>query len=302
MRLLAPAKINLHLRVGPPRADGFHPLLSWMATVGLFDTLVLEEAAAQADPVVLACDNPDLPCDERNLVMRIARAWQEQMGLAPTAPVWIDLRKQIPMGAGLGGGSSDGARALMGLNRLWRTARAANDLSAFAARFGSDLPFFFHGPSSVCQGRGEIVAPVARPKACWAVLVLPELSMPTPQVYRRFDQMGLGRQSDIEVPPPWDRWALLDSEELMPCLVNDLEQPAFDIAPALGSLRGRIEDKIGRPVRMSGSGSSLFTLFDHREQASEAAQRVGGDEREKVCVVEVAPRVDDDLNTELTDQ
>jgi len=134
------------------------------------------------------------------------------------------------------------------------------------------------------------------------VLVLPELSMPTPQVYRRFDQMGLGRQSDIEVPPPWDRWALLDSEELMPCLVNDQEQPAFDIAPALGSLRGRIEDKIGRPVRMSGSGSSLFTLFDHREQASEAAQRVGGDEREKVCVVEVAPRVDDDLNTELTDQ
>ena len=291
MRVLAPAKINLHLRVGSPRADGFHPLLSWMATVGLFDTLILEQpvSAEQSEPVVLRCDRADLPCDDRNLVVRVARGWHEQMRLPPLARVTIDLQKQIPMGAGLGGGSSDGAHALMGLNRLWRTQRAANDLSAFAARFGSDLSFFFYGPSSVCRGRGEIVMPIARPQARWVVLVLPQLSMPTPEVYRRFDQMGLARQRDIEDPPHWERWARLSSEELMPCLVNDLERPAFDIAPALGSLRSGIERSIARPVRMSGSGSSLFTLFDQQDKAEEAAQRIGKNHGEQVRVVELAP-------------
>jgi 4-diphosphocytidyl-2-C-methyl-D-erythritol kinase len=299
MRLLAPAKINLHLRVGPPRADGFHPLLSWMTTVGLFDTLTLEQrpAVVQADPVVLSCDMPGLPCDERNLVVRVARAWLEETQVA--SRVSITLQKRIPMGAGLGGGSSDGAHALMGLNRLWRTARAANDLSAFAARFGSDLSFFFHGPSSVCRGRGEIVTPVARPKACWAVLVLPNLSMPTPDVYRRFDQLRLGSDRNIEEAPPWDRWSALGSEELLPCLVNDLEQPAFDIAPALGTLRARIEQTAGRPVRMSGSGSSLFTLFDLPDEASDAARRIENDHRERIVVVEVAPSIEDDLNREF---
>src|SRR5581483_8619857 len=103
-----------------------------------------------------------------------------------------------PAGAGLGGGSSDGAFTLMALNRLWKVGGAADVLSAFAARFGSDLSFFFHGPSSVCRGRGEIVSPVERPTARWAVLVLPAISMPTPDVYRRFDAMNLGRHQDVD--------------------------------------------------------------------------------------------------------
>src|SRR5689334_13715066 len=208
MRLLAPAKINLHLRVGPKREDGFHPLLSWFVTVGLFDTLDLEAEGIEAQGeslrpvragsraatpsgddasgIVLDCDLPGLPCDERNLVVRIARALRDAVrstsGAAPgdeLAParhskprhvggIRATLQKRIPVGAGLGGGSSDAARTLMGLNRLWRMGRAADELSAFAARFGSDLPFFFHGPSSVCRGRGEIVRPIARPAARWA--------------------------------------------------------------------------------------------------------------------------------------
>jgi 4-diphosphocytidyl-2-C-methyl-D-erythritol kinase len=296
MRLLAPAKINLHLRVGPLSPDGFHPLLSWMTTVGLFDTLILnpDPAGPNADPVSLSCDDPSLPCDERNLVVRVARAWREESRL-PEARVAIELRKRIPMGAGLGGGSSDGARVLLGLTNLWRSGRAANDLSAFAARFGSDLPFFFHGPSSVCRGRGEIVKPVARPTPRWALLVLPKLSMPTPQVYRQFDQMRLGTERDIEDAPPWDQWATLKSEELLPRLVNDLEAPAFEIAPELADLRQRVERKVGRPMRMSGSGSSLFTLFDLREQAVALAPQIEQDERQKAIVVKVAPQIEDDL-------
>lgn len=303
MRVLAPAKINLHLRVGPRRQDGFHPLLSWMTTVGLFDTLTFSRLAAgpQVLPVTLRCDMPGLPCDERNLVVRIASALRNEWG-ADLPPVQIDLEKRIPVGAGLGGGSSDGAYALMALNRLWRTGRAADVLSAFAARFGSDLSFFVHGPSSVCKGRGEIVAPVARPSARWAVLVLPRLSMPTPDVYRRFDQMNLGRDEDVENEPDWNRWTTLASEELLPRLVNDLEPPAFIIAPALGELRATVERILGRPVRMSGSGSSLFTLFDRQPEAHDAANRIERDLRERAIAVEISPNFTDDLHVEFVDR
>ena len=323
MHLLAPAKINLHLRVGARREDGFHPLLSWMTTVGLFDTLELEAeelrperpspsridgATADRAPVVLECDMPGLPCDERNLVVRIALAWRDALTHERRLPdahlrgLQISLRKRIPMGAGLGGGSSDAARTLLGLNRLWKSGRAADELSAFAARFGSDLPFFFFGPSSVCQGRGEIVSPVARPAPRWAVLVLPEISMPTAEVYRRFDQMELERTQDALQAPDWREWSGYCSEDLLPRLVNDLEGAAFSIAPQLGALRAHIEDELRRPVRMSGSGSSLFTLFDERPQAHAAAEKI-----ERVCavratVVEIAPIFGDDLNGSYEDK
>jgi 4-diphosphocytidyl-2-C-methyl-D-erythritol kinase len=350
MRVLAPAKINLHLRVGPRRADGFHSLLSWFATVGLFDNLVLEQhspaaglsqggtgagSAARAPAgsrdddaasvMTLACDTPGLPCDERNLVVKIALAFAREArasGRAVDAPriegahgdapdpsrgvrgdapatraIRATLKKSIPMGAGLGGGSSDAARTLLALNQLWGVGRAADDLSAFAARFGSDLPFFFHGPSSICRGRGEIVRPIGKPAPRWAVLVLPEVTMPTPDVYRRFDAMGIGREQDLTDEPDWESWTRLSSLELLPRLVNDLEPPAFAIAPQLAKLRERIERIVGRPVRMSGSGSSLFTLFDDGTEARDASARIVQDTGERAPAVELSPSLRDDLNT-----
>jgi 4-diphosphocytidyl-2C-methyl-D-erythritol kinase len=439
LRLLCPAKINLHLRVGPRRhADGFHPLLSWMVTVGLFDTLEFEPAAAAAAAssylasglssghpgaagrdqapterrgalprppasaprpaevaphsgpaggasavlpdsqdrpaeaasakeslVTLVCEPPDLPCDERNLVARIAAAWGNEFAAGrtgrgsdataattaatttagggvnppgareegtegvegthrPSAPrgtpplppghaaqaqtgsasgpritrLRARLTKRIPTGAGLGGGSSDGARALQAVNRLWRTDRPADELSAFAARFGSDLPFFLFGPSSVCTGRGEVVRTVAPPRPRWAVLVLPPVHMPTPDVYRRFDEMGLGRESDVAGEPDWAEWALLDASGLLPRLVNDLEPAAFSLRPDLGGLRQEMERALGRPVRMSGSGSSLFTLYDTPDEAREAARTLGGRRLSmqfRVEAVEIAPRIEDEV-------
>ena len=340
MRLLAPAKINLHLRVGPRREDGFHPLVSWFTTIGLFDSLVLEENEARggfpspagagrgqagedagtAAEVALLCDLPGLPCDERNLVVKIARAFAEAVrsesgaaraiGSATThaggpghvSGIRATLQKRIPVGAGLGGGSSDAARTLMGLNRLWRMGRAADDLSAFAARFGSDLPFFFHGPSSICRGRGEKVMPVPRPAARWAVLVMPRLAMPTADVYRRFDAMGLGRERDLTDEPDWRTWTTLSSEDLLPRLVNDLEPAAFELVPELSALRARIEENLGRAVRMSGSGSSLFTLIDDESAAQEAAAHIERDTRERALAVEVSPIFRDDLNKEFEDR
>jgi len=312
MRLLAPAKINLHLRVGPPAGDGVHPIVSWMCTVGLFDTLEIQPAEDSVDTVksdrplvALTCDDPAVPCDESNLVARAANAL-----IGPEGLVWraahptrsslmqarVHLGKRIPSGAGLGGGSSDAARAALGLNRFWKIGLAPRALSEELARVGSDVPFFLGGGSSVCTGRGDVVVDVPRPVgAMWALLVLPDIHMPTPRVYRRFDEMGLGESSNISAIPPWQEWTKLSARELLRHLVNDLEPAAFDIDPRLSELRRGVERALDRTVRMSGSGSSLFTLFDDEAEA----QRASGDARAfgaRVEVVQVAPIVHDDAS------
>jgi 4-diphosphocytidyl-2-C-methyl-D-erythritol kinase len=133
------------------------------------------------------------------------------------------------------------------------------------------------------------VKPIASPAlARWVLLILPALSMPTPAVYRKFDQMKLGQMEDIEHEPAWNRLANLSSQDLLRELVNDLEAPAFAIEPTLGKLRADIEQTLGRIVRMSGSGSSLFTLFDTKEEAETAAARIGRDGL-RALAVEMTP-------------
>jgi 4-diphosphocytidyl-2-C-methyl-D-erythritol kinase len=320
-----PAKVNLHLRVGPPRADGFHPLLTWMCTVGLFDRLTmrvddpgtvadLDPAAvvpgsppARPSPIRLTCDPPNVPADDRNLVVQAVRAWHGVLGGA-TRPISAVLAKRTPVGAGLGGGSSDAAFALLAAARLWGwpptsgpagadgglSAADLDALSAVAARFGSDIPFFLRGPSAVCTGRGELVRPISPPAARWAVLLLPPVAMPTPDVYRRFDAMRLGRDADVEREPDWAAWAALPATNLLLRLANDLEPPAFDLRPDLATWRAAAEEVAARPVRMSGSGSSLFTLFDARGEADAAAADLATASAlagVRVEVVELAPAV-----------
>ena len=294
MELLAPAKINLHLRVGSPRADGFHPLLSWMVTIGLFDRLSIEQSDVPG--IRLTCDNAGIPTDASNLVVQTAAALADW--LAAREPdrvrngINVRLKKNIPAGAGLGGGSSDGARMLYALDAMWRLGLSAGELAEFAARFGSDLSFFFFQPSAVCRGRGEIVTPLPRPRVRWAVLVLPDIHMPTPAVYRRFDELGLGSSENLSPEPAWDDWALLEASELLGRLRNDLEPAAFSIAPALGRLRQDAEHRVSRPVRMSGSGSSLFTLYDEAAAAVAAAQHIGDELRVTALAVEVGPELE----------
>jgi 4-diphosphocytidyl-2-C-methyl-D-erythritol kinase len=284
MRIAAPAKINLHLRIGPLRADGFHPLLSWMTTIGLRDTITLSSSPGSKE-IALTCSDPTLPCDDRNIVMKAAKLLRGQLNRS----VAIHLEKQIPHGGGLGGGSSDAAHTLRALDHFWELRNSVKHLHELAGQLGSDVPFFLHGPSSVCKGRGELVKPIASPAlARWVLLILPALSMPTPAVYRKFDQMKLGQMEDIEHEPAWNRLANLSSQDLLRELVNDLEAPAFAIEPTLGKLRADIEQTLGRIVRMSGSGSSLFTLFDTKEEAETAAARIGRDGL-RALAVEMTP-------------
>lgn len=157
MRLLAPAKINLHLRVGPVENSGFHSLLSWMCSVALFDTLTIEQADARQ--ILLSCDDPSLPCDATNLVVRAATAMRREAIDAKDAAARIRLEKRIPLGGGLGGGSSDAACTLLGLSRLWNLNWPVDRLSRIAASLGSDVPFFFARSKQHLHRSGRVRAP-----------------------------------------------------------------------------------------------------------------------------------------------
>ncbi len=279
--------------VGPPREDGFHPLLSWMVTIGLFDILEIEQSPRPG--IELFCNWPDVPCDGRNLVWKAAAALADcaaeakDGSAAGKVGLTVRLHKRIPVGAGLGGGSSDGAFALVGVNEVLGLRRSREEMSRLAARLGSDLSFFLYAPSAICRGRGEMVTPLAAPRAAWAVLILPGYGIATPAVYRRFDEMRLGDRQAIELAPDFGRWAQLDAQKLLPLLVNDLETPAFALEPRLRKLRDDAEQLAGRTVRMSGSGSSLFTLFDDEHEARTAAETVAGKTGANTIAVVVAP-------------
>lgn len=323
-----PAKINLHLRVGPVRADGFHPLMSWMTTIGLFDSLLMRaDPTGVAAPVALTCDPASLPSDDTNLVVRMVKAWAAVRGAAAQVVPGIvaRLQKRTPAGAGLGGGSSDAACALKaaealvagtngnshenvapginseigGINPTPLRPLSHETLVALAASVGSDVPFFLHTPSAVCTGRGEVVRPIPPPETKWAVLVLPPIHLSTPDVYRQFDAMKLGRTEGVEQQPDWAAWSKLPAAKLMEELVNDLEAPAFALRPDLNEIRIRAGRKANRVFRMSGSGSSLFTLFGDERIATEVADylqihlREFGIEEQmvKVVAVGVNPRM-----------
>ena len=293
MRVLSPAKINLHLRVGPVQTDGFHPLVSWMTTVGLFDTLDLTPDST--DNVVLECGDPSLPTDGLNLVVRAAEALQAATGVSQG--VNIRLEKSIPAGGGLGGGSGNAATTLVALNGLWNLGLSIDRLSAIAATLGSDVPFFLQAPSALCSGRGEIVKSVDPPTGMWVVLILPAMAMPTPAVYRQLDAMRLAADTNALAHADWDgpidieHWRTLPAEALLKELKNDLEAPAFALRPDLNDLRQRIEQRIGRPVRMSGSGSTLFTLYDARDLAESMAEKVRHEFSVRAVNVPLAARV-----------
>jgi 4-diphosphocytidyl-2-C-methyl-D-erythritol kinase len=255
-----------------------------MCTVGFFD--VLEISPATEPGLQLVCDRKDLPTDATNLIVRAGAALLKAAQISRGANVV--LSKNIPMGGGLGGGSSNAATALIGLDKSWNLNLGPARLHELATSLGSDVPFFLHGPSSVCTGHGEHVVPIASPAARWVILIFPELAMPTPAVYRRFDAMKLGSRDAIENQPDWAHWTGLASDKLLPLLVNDLEAPAFAIEPKLGRLREQLEQSLGRIVRMSGSGSTLFTLADEKSQAENFAGQIR-DAGIKASAVPLAP-------------
>ncbi|WP_182525799.1 4-(cytidine 5'-diphospho)-2-C-methyl-D-erythritol kinase [Nocardioides dongkuii] len=269
----APAKINLHLGVGAPREDGYHPLLTVYQAVGLYDDLTVRPA----DDWSVDLEVPDwmagvvLPALDDNIVTRAARLLAAHHGIEPRGAVHV--AKCIPVAGGMAGGSADAAAALVALDRLWGTGTSDEDLLRIAGVLGSDVPFALVGGSAVGTGRGELVEPVADVGTWWWVAVPSDRGLSTPAVYRHFDELVPDAPAD---PPPADRLvaalAAGDPHALAAALHNDLQEPAIDLRPELGDLLARGEAEGALRGIVSGSGPTCVFLCE----SSDAARAVAG--------------------------
>ena len=260
----AHAKVNLDLRVLGTRADGYHELRTVFQTIQLHDTLTAE---VKDGPFALQCQAPGVPLDDRNLIWRAAAALWKALGRAgEPADTVVVLEKNIPMQAGLGGGSADAAAALRLLATLWGGAPAPL-LRDVAAGVGSDTPFFLSGGTALGLGRGEEVYPLVDLPPHWVVVVLPPFGVSTAEAYAWYDaDRAAGvRESRTELqvlPVPWPTRAAQ--------MVNDLEPPVVRRHQEIGTLKSALREAGAVAAAMSGSGSAVFGLFRNRASATRA--------------------------------
>jgi len=263
VEFLAPAKVNLSLRVLRRREDCFHEIESLMCPVSIFDTLDLahrEEAGLE-----FVCDDPTLPTDDNNLVVRATKLFCGACGFEPR--LRIALTKRIPHGAGLGGGSSDAAATLIGLNRLFDTKLESDALAAMAAELGSDIPFFIYQSAALIRGRGEQVEPVDFPHALPLLLIKPPFGVPTPWAYRQWrDSQEIPGVDYAAQSFPWGE------------LVNDLERPVFEKYLFLADLKTWLREQPEvTGALMSGSGSTVFALLRAKNDVAVLAEKIGAE-------------------------
>ncbi|MBX5451244.1 MAG: 4-(cytidine 5'-diphospho)-2-C-methyl-D-erythritol kinase [Thermogemmatispora sp.] len=256
------AKINLTLDVLGRRSDGYHALATVMQTVDLYDTLSF--TLRDDEQVRLVCTQPELST-ETNLALRAAMVLREYTGQRYGA--LIELQKRIPSAAGLGGGSSDAAAALLALTRLWRLSLTSEELLRLAASLGSDVPFFLYGGLALCEGRGELVTPLP---SCWPaewrwlVLLKPAISVSTASVFGALTARDYSDGSHT-----WAVCAALREGRLpdLAHLYNGLERGVVERYAAVAAARAALLEAGAAFVRLSGSGPTLFTALAHLEEA-----------------------------------
>src|SRR5947209_2780849 len=185
MQVLAPAKINLSLQIKDGRTDGFHEIETLVTPISLADRISIERAGEQGE-IDFSCDDVSLPGGDDNLVVRAVKLFRARTEIANG--IRITLEKRIPHGAGLGGGSSDAAATLLGLNELFDADLTQEDLMKLAAQLGSDVPFFIVRSAAVCRGRGEIVTPISLGKRLRLLLLKPDFGVRTPWAYAKWKE------------------------------------------------------------------------------------------------------------------
>ncbi|MGY2704785.1 MULTISPECIES: 4-(cytidine 5'-diphospho)-2-C-methyl-D-erythritol kinase [unclassified Nocardioides] len=273
----APAKVNLHLGVGAPREDGYHPLVTVYQAVGLYDDLTARAAPGWA----LAVGVPDwmdaaaVPTAGENIVDRAADLLAAHHGIERTGE--LHIAKAIPVAGGMAGGSADAAAALVALDRLWEVRTSDEDLLALAAQLGSDVPFALLGGTALGTGRGELVDAVEDRGTWWWVVVPAEVGTSTPEVYRHFDRMFPDAPTEpvpadalLTAIAEGDTWALADA------LHNDLEAAAIDLRPELGTLIEAGEEAGALRGIVSGSGPTCVFLCGSADHARSLAADLQG--------------------------
>ncbi len=256
MRIATPAKINLTLEVVGQRPDGFHELATWMIPIDLNDELTMELSSE----MTYESNLPSLLFDSSNLVSRAIERFHQETGRS--AAYRIDLRKEIPIGAGLGGGSSDAAAALRLLNQLHQNPLTEEKLVGLAAQLGSDVPFFLRRRAAWCTGRGEKMEMREFPHDRWVVLIKPEFGVSTVAAYSAYKALP-AEQKRGQIKKT--EWGLLR---------NDLEQPVFQKYLLLPEIKSWLEQQEETEVAlMSGSGSTMFAVVKSADDGEQVSDR-----------------------------
>src|SRR5438067_1873498 len=248
MQVLAPAKINVWLRVLRRRSDGFHEIETLIAPISLCDEIQIESCSGKK-AIEFQCDDPSVPKGDENLAVRAATLFFEKTNI--DGGISIELKKKIPHGAGLGGGSSDAASTLLALNDLFDTKLPLQTLSKMAEAIGSDVPFFILQSAAVCKGRGELVSPTRLREQLSVLLLKPAFGVPTQWAYSRW-------RDSREIPGVAYASQAFDGQTF----VNDLERPVFEKFVFLTQLKTWLLKKpeVGAAL-MSGSGSTVFAVI-----------------------------------------
>jgi len=260
MEVRAPAKINLSLKILGRRNDGFHELDTLIAPISLYDEIRIDKRRL-GKGIEFRCDDSSIPQGDENLAVRAAKAFFDTTKIAPALS--IELKKKIPHGAGLGGGSSDAASVLLALNDIFETKQTREALAEMAEPLGSDVPFFLSQSAAVCKGHGEMVMPVKLQRQFSIVLLKPAFAVSTPWAYSRW-------QHSREVPG-----IRYQAEEFVgQTFANDLERPVFEKFVFLAQLKMWLlsQSEVGAAL-MSGSGSTVFAVVRENADADSVATR-----------------------------
>ena len=281
----APAKINLHLGVGAPRQDGFHPLHTVYQAVGICDDVTVSRSPGWSLGVTVPdWMDPDLvPVVGDNIVDRAARLLADHHGIDAHAEV--SIAKSIPIAGGMAGGSADAAAALVALDRLWEVGTSDEDLLRIAAELGSDVPFALLGGTALGTGRGELVERVRDDGTWWWVAVIDTEGMSTPEVYRHFDE--LNPDADPEPAKADDLLEAIETGDvdlLAASLRNDLQEAAFDLRPSLSEVIDRGQREGALRGLVSGSGPTCVFLAESSDAARAVAAAFTEDGHEVVLV------------------
>jgi len=265
MKIKSPAKLNIRLKVTGRRADGYHDIVSVMVPVDLFDYIELKKTRAKG--ITLSCQGFSVPEDGSNLVLRATQAFFFRSGLENGLS--IPLIKNIPVAAGLGGGSSNAACTLLALNEMWSNPLTFQDLEDVAVSLGADVPFFLHRRPCIARGIGEILEPIKNWPKFWYVIVMPPISVSTSWVYANLKlKLTKDEYGSILLRLAED---LLDIPSL---LENDLESVTALHYPVINTIKKSLIDAGAEGALMSGSGPSVFGIFKSRNHAFSAMKHL----------------------------
>ena len=257
-----PAKVNLCLSVLGKRQDGYHEVEMVMQAIGLFDTVTVRPAEGG---ITVRCGAQGVPDGEANIAWRAAQAMLDRAGLSSSPGLEIDILKRIPVAAGLGGGSSDAAAVIAACNRLLGLDLDQRELAAIGTGLGMDVPFFFHGPTALAQGRGEVLTGLPPPAPFWVLLVNPGFETSTAWVYKNVN-FGLTKRADC------NNIASLPVGKIAEMLHNDLETVTAAAHPVIGEMERALIDAGALGARMSGSGPTVFGVFASETGCRDAAR------------------------------